>query len=55
MVLHATGPFAKAVASARRWIIVNSDERAPAERARLTRRGFWLEQGFAKVGATVSD
>jgi divalent metal cation (Fe/Co/Zn/Cd) transporter len=31
------------VASARRWIIVNPDERAPAERARLTRRGFWLE------------
>ena len=33
----------QAVGSARRWIIVDPDERAPAERARLTRRGFWLE------------
>ena len=31
------------MAPARRWIIVNPGERAPAERARLTRRGFWLE------------
>jgi hypothetical protein len=31
------------VAPARRWIIVNPGERARAERARLTRRGFWLE------------
>jgi hypothetical protein len=43
VVLHATGPLARAVAPGRRGIIVNPGGRAPAGRARLTRRGFWLE------------
>jgi divalent metal cation (Fe/Co/Zn/Cd) transporter len=42
-VSHATGPLARSWRLRGRSINVNPEEHAPAELARLTRRGFWLE------------